>query len=494
MTKSSLSLAQPTSSRKDKAPWWVKITISLFLILIFYILNLNLGRDYLFDWDEGIYAELGRQLVLRGELFTNYYNGLPWFEKPPGVSWITALGISLAGDSAYGARLLFPLFAVYTLWSTYQIGVKVKSWQTGVIAAGLLATFNLFLGRTRAVNSDMPLLACINTVVLLLLYHKSSFLVALGVFAGVWFKGLAGLLTLIISLPLWFHQSKKFYILVSIFLLLFIMPWHLYSWLKYGSEFLTPYFYEQVLTRATAQIEFHFEPAWYYFHYLYENLGLGVIIIAMLGVLYLVKQVLQTRSLFSVQTLLLWWLFFPLALFTLAKTRLFWYILPIYPALSLVIAYFLTSIPSSKLGRQILTILAVATLFQGILTAYRSVEPVRVNAQIPDRLQVAYTLRGQAPLLVLVPESERLAEALLPAAARLSSSFRYGGMPSFIFYYQGPVEFFYNVDTFNARALTHPYALMVARDDLPRLKFPLTIIAETPDYLGIKVKGIDAHR
>ncbi len=60
--------------------------IFAFLLALYYILMINLGRDALFDWDEGIYGELGRQVVARGELLTTYWNGAPWLEKPPGIA------------------------------------------------------------------------------------------------------------------------------------------------------------------------------------------------------------------------------------------------------------------------------------------------------------------------------------------------------------------------------------------------------------------------
>lgn len=459
-----------------------------------YVLYTNLGRDYLFDWDEGIYGELGRQITLRSAWFTTFFNGAVWFEKPPGVAWISALGIMLAGDSSFGSRLLFPLVALYTLATTYAIGKKIGNWQTGLFAAGLLTTFNLFLGRTRAVNTDMPLLASINTTILLLLTNRAAGWVALSIFFGVWFKGLAGFLSLLISLPLLIHKSKKYVLCTMYYVLLLILPWHLYSYLRYGSEFLNPYFFEQVITRATNQIEFHFEPVWYYFAYLYENLGLGVLIVAGISILIALFELKKTRSLSSPNILLLWWLLFPLALFSLAKTRLFWYILPIYPALALLIAYGLNALANNKLAKNIYALLACGVLIQGVMVGYRSVEPNKVVVDMPDRLKVAHSLRSDKPILVLVPESERLAEALLPEVARLSSSFRYGGMPSFVYYYHGPVEFFYNVDTFNDRASSHPYALMVSRADLPKLTFAYHIVAESSSYLGLTSRGIYAQR
>ncbi|KKS80913.1 MAG: hypothetical protein UV55_C0026G0023 [Candidatus Gottesmanbacteria bacterium GW2011_GWC1_43_10] len=89
-------------------------------------------------------------------------------------------------------------------------------------------------------------------------------------------------------------------------------------------------------------------------------------------------------------------------------------------------------------------------------------------------------------LAVLVPPSERLAEALLPSFARLTSSFRYGGMPSVPFYYQGSVEFYYDVDKFRALwESNHSFISLIAQDDAKLVPPNYKILVTTPTYLGI---------
>lgn len=461
---------------KNKFP---SILLGVFLLALYWVLMTNLGRDYLFDWDEGIYGELGRQVVVGQHWLTNYWNNAPWFEKPPGISWVAALGISLAGPTALGARLFMPFFALYTLYMVFRIGRHLGTWTVGAMAVGILTTFNLFLGRTRGVNADMPLLASLTTTILFLLERRPAPWVALSIFGGVWFKGLAGLLPVLIVFPLLLSRSKQFLHQLFLYSLVLILPWHLYMYLRYGTEFLTPYFFEQVVRRATAQIEFHFENRWYYFSYLYTNLGLGVILVTGVGI---ITSFLRRQHLF-----LVWWLGLPLALFTLAKTRLFWYILPIYPAIALLCALAIHSVSKSKSSQSMLVILTVGVLAQGIVSAGRSVELTKLTVPPPDRLQIALNLRQEKPgeLLVLVPPSERLAEALLPDVARLGSSFRYGGMPSLVFYYQGPVRFIYNVDEFNVTFAQSDLSALISAEDSSRVTAPFQVQFSTPTYLGI---------
>jgi len=393
-------------------PKWVNNLGLFFAISVGLVLYFRLGRDALFDWDEGIYAELGRQLLLTKNFLVSFWNGSPWLEKPPGVMWVSALGIFFAGETALGARLLMPLFAVYTLYIVYRLGTHLGSWKHGLIATGVLATFNLFLGRTRAVNTDMPLLASITTTILFLLENRPAWWVALAVFGGIWFKGLAGFLSVIIALPLFIGKSKTYLRSMIYYLLIFVVPWHLYAYLKYGSNFTTPYYFEQVVQRVTAQIEFHFESRWYYFTYLYENLGLGVLLISSLGAASLL---LRRKSLY-----ILWWVIIPLGIFTLAKTRLFWYILPIYPALALLIAEAIGRWQQSKTSQRVVAILAVGICFQAILLTSRSVEINKLTSPLPDRLHVAQELGKLhvGSLAILVPPS--FDYILIPPSTRIT--------------------------------------------------------------------------
>jgi hypothetical protein len=83
---------------------------------------------------------------------------------------------------------------------------------------------------------------------------------------------------------------------------------------------------------------------------------------------------------------------------------------------------------------------------------------------------------------------------LLPAVARLSSSFLYGGMPAVVFYYGGPVKFFYDVDAFRLYWLSQDTPLaLIASDDKSLVPGSFQEVISTPTYLGIQ-KGIYALR
>ena len=212
-----------------------------FLIIWFtLILYFRLGRDYLFDWDEGIYAELGKEVLQFHHWLSPTWNQSLWLEKPPGIAWTTALGMKLFGINEFGARFFMPLFAGLTLYFVFLLARKLKDSLLGLFSVLLLTNLDLFLSRARAVNTDGALLAGITATIYLLLTNASPWLVALAVSFSVLFKGLAGFLSLIIVLPLLIKKSRKYLSLVAGYSSLLIFPWHIYQLIVNGDKFLTP--------------------------------------------------------------------------------------------------------------------------------------------------------------------------------------------------------------------------------------------------------------
>lgn len=456
MTKSSRSFKSIIS----------KFSGAIFALVITLILFLNLGRDSLIDWDEGIYAQLGVEMLENGSYLTPSWNQEVWLEKPPGIAWISAMGITLMGNTELGARLFMPIFTGMTIYLIYLIGVKLKSSRLGLISASLLTHFTLFLDRGKVLNADGPLLTLITLSIYLSLINSPAVLIAIIVFFAIWIKGLAGLLALALIAPIFRRNYRKF-AHISLFSFLFAIPWHLYQLAINGDTFINPYFKEQVLRRITTPIEFHFESKWFYFNQLYIDLGLGIIVILLIGIAILLRTYNLKKSKINYSELLLFWIGFPIFIFTLAKTRLYWYILPVYPAIALIISNLFETLATSKTSQRVLNFLTIGFMLNSILFAYQSYDPTRTISHIPPKIQLIKDVRSfNTSLTILVSENERIAEAILPKQQRLSSSFRYGGMPSVVYYYGNKVNFYYNTAYF--------------KDLLDSSQSPLTLIHE-PD-------------
>src|ERR1700734_2280721 len=79
------------------------VSTLLATILACIVLLPLLGHKPLTDWDEGIYAEVSREM-LSGSWLVPHWNFQPWFEKPPLTMWITAAFFKLFGVTEFCAR------------------------------------------------------------------------------------------------------------------------------------------------------------------------------------------------------------------------------------------------------------------------------------------------------------------------------------------------------------------------------------------------------
>lgn len=450
--------------------------IPLFLLAFVVIIYSGLGKNYLFDWDESIYAQIGIEMRQSGKYLTPTWNHETWLEKPPLIAWITALGTTLTTDLELGTRLFMPLAAGLTLYLVYLIGTYLGGTIMGVVGMSLLGNFNLFMSRSVTVNTDIFLLLSISLTIYLLLKDKSALKVALAMSLGIFAKGPAGLLAILISLPILTNKPIKQLLQIGAYFLIITIPWHLYQYLVNGSTFYTPYLLEQVITRATSPIEFHLESRWFYFIHLYRDLGFGVLLVSILGLILIRRP----------NFILAWWALLPLVIFTLAKTRLSWYSLPLYPGLALLIGLVFSKLTNQK-NRGVITILVIGMMLQTLWHTYQYIAPNSVATPLPDQLIVANSLRDESSpcIAFLVSSNERTAEAILPKSQRISSSFRYGGAPSVVLYSHKKVIYYYNYDIFKKDLIAGRCDLaMTTTVDQIHVPTDFEIRATTNGYLG----------
>src|SRR5215468_7981882 len=67
---------------------------------------------YLFEPDEGRYAEIPREMLARGEWVVPYLQGQPYLDKPPLLYWLVMCSYSVFGIHDWSARLV-PALAVH---------------------------------------------------------------------------------------------------------------------------------------------------------------------------------------------------------------------------------------------------------------------------------------------------------------------------------------------------------------------------------------------
>src|SRR5713226_5051241 len=77
---------------------------------------------YLFEPDEGRYAEIPREMLARGEWIVPYLQGDPYLDKPPLMYWLVMVSYRVFGEHDWSARLVPALAIQCCILITYLLG------------------------------------------------------------------------------------------------------------------------------------------------------------------------------------------------------------------------------------------------------------------------------------------------------------------------------------------------------------------------------------
>ncbi|MBU2510662.1 glycosyltransferase family 39 protein [bacterium] len=140
-----------------------RTSILLIALLLFSVIFLlaGLGSNMLIDWDENIYAEASRQMMVRGDYLNIVINNEKFAEKPPFFFWEQVLSFKLFGINEFAARLPSAVAGILMVLLCFFIGAKIRSPRVGLIwgivfltclipsslarASAIDHTFNLFI-------------------------------------------------------------------------------------------------------------------------------------------------------------------------------------------------------------------------------------------------------------------------------------------------------------------------------------------------------------
>jgi len=181
-----------------------------------------------------------------------------------------------------------------------------------------------------------------------------------GMFAGfaVMTKGVVGLIPfpVLILCELYLLLTKQTKLSVKalkpfLFMLLgwavIALPWHLYTLKTFGIAFLNQYLGYHVWDRATTAIEDKGRPFYWYLIVLKVSMRLWFIVLlaAFPAAIY---KVFKKRRVYA---FLLIWALFVFLFFSTAKSKLVWYVIPLYPPLALIVGSFIDRFLRYFMGR-----------------------------------------------------------------------------------------------------------------------------------------------
>ncbi len=337
--------------------WWYKAKITPYLIIVpmalFYFL-LNLGSTTLIDWDEAIYAKVARNIVEGGNWITLYWKDLNdmWFEKPPLYMWLTALVFKVTNFNSFGARIVSTTFGILGVILIYKFGNKLYNKLTGVFAALILISTSHYLYYSRNGMLDVTATVFIVATIYLMYWAFSTKKNAMWISAaagvmlglGVMTKAIIGLIPVPVLGLYWLYlifvqkdkvSFKRFlpFILAS---LLVALPWHIYSYMIHGQEFIDKYLFEHIISRGAEGLG-HEQPIWWFLEVIKVAFRIWILPFALgvVSLFFIDKKYRKEYMLLMLSTA------FVLLFFSISKDKLQWYIMPIYPFMALIAARFI---------------------------------------------------------------------------------------------------------------------------------------------------------
>jgi 4-amino-4-deoxy-L-arabinose transferase-like glycosyltransferase len=126
----------------------------------------GLGSYGLLNNNEGLYAQIAREMLYSGNFILPHLNGVPYIEKPPLLYWLIAFSYRLFGVHETAARLVPAVSGFLTLLLSYQAARRWFSENTAFLAAIILGTSLGYAIFCRMVFFD-GLLTCFLTATLL---------------------------------------------------------------------------------------------------------------------------------------------------------------------------------------------------------------------------------------------------------------------------------------------------------------------------------------
>jgi len=374
--------------------WWLLIAVALIWFA-------NLEYRKLIKPDEGRYAEIPREMAASGDWVTPRLNDLKYFEKPPLQYWATAIAYTVFGEHQWTSRLWTGLTGFAGILLVWFAGLRLFGREAAGYAAILLGSSMLYalMGHINTLDMGVTFFITLGIAGLLLGQsvtdrnkQRNWMLLAWAALGlAVLSKGLMGLVLPGTALFLYAAVQRDFSVFkrmhwlagLTVFLLV-TAPWF-YLVMKANPEFFQKFFIYEHYTRFTTKQLGRYQP-WYYF--------VPILLLGMLPWTLLMFDALintwrgsklprndSKAKAFNAARFLLVWAVFIYLFFTVSDSKLPSYLLPMFPALALLMGKQLVEMSPRKLFWLIAPILPLTLLALGFapFTAKLADTPLQVQ-------------------------------------------------------------------------------------------------------------------
>lgn len=309
------------------------------------VLLWRLGQNALTDWDEAIYAQAAKEMVQSGEWLTPYYGYEPYYRKPPLLIWTTAIFYHSFGINEFWSRAASSFAGILLVIVTYLIGKSIYNRRIGFLAVMTLLSSHEFVKRSRLGMTDIIL----SLFVFLAIYSYlrlgtnqkwwyplwASF--GLAIMAKSW-AAVIPVAAVFITLAV--HRNAKAALgsrhfwqgLILAFAI--VAPWHVLMIVRHGPEFIDEYVIRHLFARTSTALAGHVGGPLYYADVLQSGFSPWFYLLPFAVALAIRDNINELSS----SCILLVLVMVVLGTYSFAvKTKLAWYIVPVYPAFAILV-------------------------------------------------------------------------------------------------------------------------------------------------------------
>ncbi len=436
---------------KQKKPDWIyHVPVIVFLAAFFCAVSYKIVTNPppFFDWDESIYAQVGREMMRKASLLVPYWQGRPWLDKPPVPNLFYGLVGLLPVQPEISTRIATLLLSVTVLAFLYRLSLRVtKSRTASLLAVVITAFLPVYFQRSIALNVDVFLM--IGWLGYVLWYDRfvpsTLFLIIavlskslLGFFPPLMFLLYHAycLIRKDISFAVFREQAGKILLQSAIASL-----WFVYMLARFGYPFIQYQFIDSHFKRVASSIEQHFGQRTFYVTVLIDQFKL-LLIPALMSSVYLAYAFFAKKKerlpAFISLIFLPWFLFL-----NVTKTKIEWYIYPVLTQFALLSAYPVSLVKNTLLrlglfaalgSLYFFTITPVSMLFSRPFSTWEDHQLIAIEAKKHDC----------SSLKVLVSRDTRTSYATLKSMDLvISTTTWWGNHPSIAYYSDTDTTYLY---------------------------------------------------
>lgn len=367
--------------------------LAIALALMFVCLFADGSALGLIGPDEPRYAAIAQSMLESGDWVTPRLHGTPWFEKPVLYYWAAAGAFRVLGVSEAAARVPSALAAVLATlglaWLAYRIASR-GAYESALLTLLILPSSVATIGFGRAATPDMlfsAMLAMSLVCAAELVWQPArggrllACRMAWGAFLGfaALAKGPAAMVLAGGSVGLWMVVTRRWkeawglanaVSMVSFSVV--ALPWYVLCAVR-NPEFVQVFLVAHNMERFLTPVFRHEQPMWFFVPILLLGLAPWMALLAPgvveTGNLLRVRRWAESRGFF-----VLCWVIFPLAFFSVSKSKLPGYILPaVLPLVMLAARALARALEENEglaarviagVGATLIVLAATATLWQ----------------------------------------------------------------------------------------------------------------------------------